>query len=1200
LAKPWAEVEKDPDFLGLPEPEQVKVRQAYVSRAEQDPVFQGLPPQEQERVRARIMPPAPAPAGPSLVEKAGDALKQGAQAAGEALIKPIGKGLEKAAEMSLAQERAAEGVRLPILARASEIKEELPGRIAETVSRAAARHGLAAPELFGVHAAAPAAAVDALIPSVRTAKDAEIQAAAGMLMAGGERVARAVPVLNKPVGELWAALTRRGSKGLKAPAPASAAAPQAAAAAPEPAPPAQGALARRMGEEPTTASLEAAIPEAMRPGQVGAINPGGVTKKPATKTPVLDDLAEMHKHPVDERTIAEHVRDAGRAVQESQQDYLAPLKRFVALAEEKRGAAFTAEENAYIQGSLLPGAQGIVEAEIRNFEKAITPVARRGLDTDLDNFLTLVQFKKRAQDLTDRMGRAYASGDPDLLKDASEIGARLAANKVNPRSFDIAKADRGLAELQAKLGPEKFAYLEKKAGEIWQQNRQMLDMLRDAGLVSKQGHQAIVDRGLNYTPIQVLDYIDEGLKGSSSTRKLSMEYQDVIRRMQGTEKDVRGALPATYDYIARAVTAAERNKIGQKVVAMRGVPGMEGLIKKVNPFEKVPKDMEPFYVFENGVRQTYAVPKDVGTALAGMGTRELGFLEKVLQTAGGTFKAGATTANIEFAIPGNVFRDFYDAMILPKSGLRARNPKEALTLASQVQTAQFVSDFLKAFFHTVRRDDVYQEVLRSKALYSTLQKGITPEAFVAGLRKQPVERTLAQKMAGFVPKILNVLEETPKVATYQRARRAGMSPAESAYDASIFGGSPDFLRRGTSTPSVNLLYMFYTGKVQGTARILEAMKNNRSPKETAFLMSTMAGVPAVSLYLWNQQFDDYHRLDKSERFNNAIIMLPGESKNAQGQRIPRYIKRPKTEIEKAIHGSIEAALDHYNQVVGRDGMQTAVDIITSFSPLNLSVDLKDPAKSAGASLMSGLNPMLKVPGELVSNYDFFRQRPIDSRSQEALHSYARGKDTTTETAKLLGRVTSEVGPDGVRRGGLSPNKIQHAVGGFTGGVGRQVLDVSDAILRRMGKADPAPPAADAYEAAQRIPILRRMVGRYEPRAEVADLAMEFEQGRRMDKSTAKAVAAQAIGSFIKDRSDANREQMRQALREAASVDPEIVGKAVDAAIKHQARGNMSLAYDVFDAMSPQDQALFIKSLSKSEDGLALRAQLQQEFRRRRR
>jgi hypothetical protein len=76
--------------------------------------------------------------------------------------------------------------------------------------------------------------------------------------------------------------------------------------------------------------------------------------------------------------------------------------------------------------------------------------------------------------------------------------------------------------------------------------------------------------------------------------------------------------------------------------------------------------------------------------------------------------------------------------------------------------------------------------------------------------------------------------------------------------------------------------------------------------------------------------------------------------------------------------------------------------------------------------------------------------------------------------------------------------------------------------------------------------------------------------------------------------------MRQALREAASVDPEIVGKAVDAAIKHQARGNMSLAYDVFDAMSPQDQALFIKSLSKSEDGLALRAQLQQEFRRRRR
>lgn len=52
--KPWREVEVDPDFLQLPQPEQQKVRAHYLSRAEADAAFQGLPDEEKSKVRTRI------------------------------------------------------------------------------------------------------------------------------------------------------------------------------------------------------------------------------------------------------------------------------------------------------------------------------------------------------------------------------------------------------------------------------------------------------------------------------------------------------------------------------------------------------------------------------------------------------------------------------------------------------------------------------------------------------------------------------------------------------------------------------------------------------------------------------------------------------------------------------------------------------------------------------------------------------------------------------------------------------------------------------------------------------------------------------------------------------------------------------------------------------------------------------------------
>lgn len=56
MPKSWVEVEKDPEFLGLPKDAQDEVRHAYLQDAEADPEFQQLPQADQDEVRRAIAP----------------------------------------------------------------------------------------------------------------------------------------------------------------------------------------------------------------------------------------------------------------------------------------------------------------------------------------------------------------------------------------------------------------------------------------------------------------------------------------------------------------------------------------------------------------------------------------------------------------------------------------------------------------------------------------------------------------------------------------------------------------------------------------------------------------------------------------------------------------------------------------------------------------------------------------------------------------------------------------------------------------------------------------------------------------------------------------------------------------------------------------------------------------------------------------
>lgn len=926
------------------------------------------------------------------------------------------------------------------------------------------------------------------------------------------------------------------------------------------------------------------VPETARPGQEGAINPQGARQAPPP-TPALDELERMRSETPPKPSLMERFKASLGRTKENTVEYLAPLDRFVKEAEKLRGRPFTYAQNAMVQAQLFPGARGIVQERLMRFEDVVAPIAKRGLDKDLDHYLTLRQFDKRVRDLIERANAMMTSGDAAERREARDILRTVNKAEVNPRGFGQEKVKKGLAELDRKLGPVKMRLVELAAQDVWRLLREVLTEARDAGLIKPESYNYITSRGDDYTPIEVIEHINDEL-GGGPTRTLSQRSQDILMRMEGTTKGTRGALPATYQKISRSIIAIERNKVAQKFVAMRSIPGMEKQIRLLGEHESAPEGFEKFYVFERGVRRTYAVPAGVARSVLHMGQKEMDFLSRVLTAFNKPFKAGATGLNINFAIP-NFVRDLKDFATLSEYGLRARNAKEAAKLP--VQAAQLGMDLLEAFFHVIKKDDVYRNILSSRALFSTIQKNITPEAFLASLRKQEAVQSAGSKLLSAIPRLINILEETPKVASSIRGQRAGDEPDRVALETRRYGGTPDLEAKGFYTPDIGALYPFFGARVQGTRRAIE--RAAQRPGELSLLYG-ISGVLAILGYLHNKRFRDYDTIPENDKRKNQIWMTGIRFRTAEGKEIPFYFRISRTQLEEAIFGTMESALDMYFNVAGADALQEAVNAVTSFSPLTLNINVKKPVESALLSLASGLNPVLKNPIELLpaGGLNTYQQIPLESLEIQQREPYARYRPTTTETAKLLGRIGTTRGPEGQLKGGVSPIKIEQGVRNFTGGLGQMGLEASDAILRALGKAPPS--RVEGFERFARLPVVSRFIGQAEPQPAVVEKLFEFKKDSTMDKATAKFELAQAMLENSKNPSAQTQARVKEAATIAARIDPDILGQAQRDMTQELLRANSpSRALDIYMQMPVEEQVKFLAELGRSEAGLALKAQL---------
>jgi hypothetical protein len=250
----------------------------------------------------------------------------------------------------------------------------------------------------------------------------------------------------------------------------------------------------------------------------------------------------------------------------------------------------------------------------------------------------------------------------------------------------------------------------------------------------------------------------------------------------------------------------------------------------------------------------------------------------------------------------------------------------------------------------------------------------------------------------------------------------------------------DFSRGGQFTRALNRYVPFFNVAFQAPAQVARVLgsKDPGTRGRAAVGLMTMVIAPTIGLEVYNRGYGDlYEDVPQYDKDRGLIVMLPNQDATPSpetGRPIPRYLMlnmREWTPFVIATRESIGRAIGDNPRAASEALMAMA----KSGSPI-------EPSQGLGGALLDVAPPILKTPIEAFTNYDSFRGQPIVPEHMKTLPPAEQYTATTTETAKTLGRLL-----------GMSPAKIDHAVVGFTAGVGRAALAAGDMALRATGVAE---------------------------------------------------------------------------------------------------------------------------------------------------
>lgn len=412
--------------------------------------------------------------------------------------------------------------------------------------------------------------------------------------------------------------------------------------------------------------------------------------------------------------------------------------------------------------------------------------------------------------------------------------------------------------------------------------------------------------------------------------------------------------------------------------------------------------------------------------------------------------------------------------------------------------------------------DVFQDSAeRTKAITKTMNPDAWMEsAFgkvvtVNGLLKDPMR--VAEKGGGFVLDWLSdynlAMENAIRVSTYRAAVESGMTRQRAASLAKNI--TVNFNRKGQVGLKMGALYAFFNAAVQGTARMGKALVTMEPGKPKTMRLSPlgkkvvyggmlMGAIQAVALAAAG--FDDENPPD-FVRERNTIIPIGGG----------KFITIPMP-LGLHVFPGIGRHLTEFALSGGKEPQKRVIAM------LGMMADTFNPIGNAGMSMQTLLPTVLDPLAALMENKDY-AGRPI---ARTSMDPNVPGHELTRTTATWISQGVSELinwatGGDKYVAGVFSPtpDQIDYLVGQATGGVGRELLK-----LTQTGQALTTGEELPMHK----VPLLGRFVGTangsasqsgpfYAKVTEAKRLDRRID-GLREDGDTAKAMELQRSNAYL--------------------------------------------------------------------------------------
>ncbi len=297
-------------------------------------------------------------------------------------------------------------------------------------------------------------------------------------------------------------------------------------------------------------------------------------------------------------------------------------------------------------------------------------------------------------------------------------------------------------------------------------------------------------------------------------------------------------------------------------------------------------------------------------------------------------------------------------------------------------------------------------------------------------------RMVADKLIGYVDNWNTIFEDSTRISVYKSALEGGLSKERAAFLAKE--ASINFNRMGKGGPVINAMWMFSNASIQGSTKMIRAMKN---PKVAA-AVAAVVGVSVAATSEWNDSVDaDWrNKVTEWDRINGLPVMLPSSDGSTKYFVIP---------VSWGIKPILVMSNTAYDALDGQD-----VDVSDAMGTIMGSVlDAYNPA--GGTDLTSALVPTIAdTPVEIARNQKWSGSKikpdsdvnaPADIRYFKSLGDTAKGRLAIKTTEKLRGA--------GIL---LSPADLNYAIDAYISGAGRSIAKTSNLFYGLATKDTPPP------------------------------------------------------------------------------------------------------------------------------------------------